>query len=83
MRTTTFKFFVQGDSYNELVEKADSAITKFLDSDSEFLDSEDDELDEEDFKSSKSSNYEMIVSKNDLNDEYEYSAEVITRIKDV
>jgi predicted RNase H-like HicB family nuclease len=77
MRSTTFKFVVHGDSYEELVQKADATIEKFLDEDL-------DEFEDEDgYKPQQTTNYEMIVSKNGIDDEFEYSAEVITRIKDV
>lgn len=80
MRTTTLKFVVQGDSYDELVEAADLAISKFLGSNNEDI-----EDDEEEYESSPphNINYELVVSEvQDLTSEYEYSAEVIARIKD-
>lgn len=81
MRTTTLKFTVQGDNYEELKHAADSAISKFLGGSSE--DIEDEEYLEEEI-SNHGINYELIVYKNsELTSEYEYSAEVIARIKDV
>jgi predicted RNase H-like HicB family nuclease len=77
MRSTTFKFVVHGDSYEELVQKADATIEKFLDEDLDEFE------DENGYKPQQTTNYEMIVSKNDIDDDFEYSAEVITRIKDV
>ena len=77
MRSTTFKFVVHGDSYEELVQRADATIEKFLDEDLDEFE------DEDSYKPQQTTNYEMIVSKNDIDDDFEYSAEVITRIKDV
>lgn len=80
MRTTTLKFVVCGDSYEELSQAADAAISKFL---GVYNDDEDDE-DFEPEPPSHSINYELIVSENsEITSEYEYTAEVIARIKDV
>lgn len=81
MRTTTLKFIVYGNSYDELTSAADIAISKFLESsDDEF------EFDDEEYEplSRHTINYELIVSE-DTNklSEYKYTSEVIARIKDV
>ena len=80
MRTTTLKFVVSGDSYDELTSAADTAIEKFLRS------AEDDYDFGEDYESEvrHTINYELVVSESDeMSSEYEYTAEVIARIKDV
>jgi hypothetical protein len=80
MRTTTLKFCVVGDSYEELTSAADVAISKFLRS-------EDDEYEfDEEYEEPlrHSINYELIVSENiNQSDNHQYTAEVIARIKDV
>jgi predicted RNase H-like HicB family nuclease len=80
MRTTTLKFVVSGDSYEELSQAADAAISKFLGAHG-------DEEDDEEFEPeppSHSINYELIVSEiTEITSEYQYTAEVIARIKDV
>jgi len=79
MRTTTLKFVVFGDSYEELSQAADAAISKFLGINS---DDDDDEFEPE--PPSHSINYELIVSEiTEITSEYQYTAEVIARIKDV
>ena len=79
--TTTVHFEVGGDSYAELKANAESAIYKFLsesDPDDEF------EEDEEEETSRPKINYELIVRKTkDVSSEFEYTAEVIARLKDV
>jgi hypothetical protein len=81
MRTTTLKFTVQGDNYEELKQAADLAISKFLGGTEDDL--EDEEYLEEEI-SNHGINYELIVYENsELTSEYQYSAEVIARIKDV
>lgn len=81
MRTTTLKFTVQGDNYEELKQAADLAISKFLGGTEDNL--EDEEYLEEEI-SNHGINYELIVYENsELTSEYQYSAEVIARIKDV
>ena len=80
MRTTSLKFVVHGDSYEELVAAADAAINKFLGSSSyeDYYDDEDEEPTEK-----HKVNYELVVSENpDISSEYQYTAEVIARIKD-
>lgn len=79
MRTATLKFTVQGDNYEELKRSADFAISKFLGG------SHEDEYENyEDEISNHGINYELIVYENtEITSEYEYSAEVIARIKDV
>jgi hypothetical protein len=80
MRTTTLKFVVFGDSYDELVQAADLAISKFLGSN---VEPDDDEEEEYETAPPHNINYELVVSETqDLTSEYEYSAEVIARIKD-
>jgi len=80
MRTTTLKFVVRGDSYEELSQAADAAISKFLGVDSG--DEDDEEFEPE--PPSHSINYELIVSESlEITSEYQYTAEVIARIKDV
>jgi hypothetical protein len=80
MRTTTLKFVVSGDSYEELSQAADAAISKFLGVDS---DDEDDEYFDPE-PPSHAINYELIVSESpEITSEYQYTAEVIARIKDV
>ena len=81
MRTATLKFTVQGDNYEELKHAADSAISKFLGGNTEDVEDEDDFEQE---ISNHGINYELIVYENlEITSEYEYSAEVIARIKDV
>lgn len=66
--TTTLKVTVFGDSYEEVVEKAEKEIRVFLEIDEEELD--------------KRVNYELQVERDDAFDaEFEYKAEVIARIK--
>ena len=80
MRTTTLKFVVSGDSYEELSQAADAAISKFLGAHSD--DEDDEEFEPE--PPSHSINYELIVSEiTEITSEYQYTAEVIARIKDV
>ena len=79
MRTTTLKFVVHGDSYEELTSAADTAIEKFLRSAEDEFDFGDDYEPE----TRHSINYELVVSESqDLSSDYEYTAEVIARIKD-
>ena len=81
MKTITLNLTVQGDNYEELREKAEVAISKFLGTEDE----EDDFFDEDSIPESfKNVNYELIVSQNeDMSSEYEYSAQVIAKVKDV
>jgi hypothetical protein len=79
LRTTTLKFVVHGDSYEELTSAADTAIEKFLRSAEDEFDFGDDYEPE----TRHSINYELVVSESqDLSSDYEYTAEVIARIKD-
>lgn len=79
MRTTTLKFVVQGDSYDELTSAADTAIEKFLRS----ADDEYEFGDEYEPGVRHSINYELVVSESeDISSDYQYKAEVIARIKD-
>ena len=78
MRTTTLKFVVFGDSYEELSQAADAAISKFLGINSD----DDDEFEPEPLN--HSINYELIVSEiTEITSEYQYTADVIAMIKDV
>ena len=80
MRTTTLKFVVYGDSYEELTSAADTAIEKFLRSAEDEFNFGDDYEPE----TRHNINYELVVSESqDLSSDYEYTAEVIARIKDV
>lgn len=81
MKTITLNLTVQGDNYEELREKAEVAISKFLGTEDE----EDDFFDEDSIPETfKNVNYELIVSQNeDMSSEYEYSAQVIAKVKDV
>lgn len=80
MRTTTLKFYVSGDSYDELTSSADVAIEKFLRS-------EEDEYefgDDYEPTTRHTINYELVVTESEnQSSEYQYKAEVIARIKDV
>jgi len=80
LRTTTLKFHVIGDSYDELVSAADTAIEKFLRSEEdeyEFGDDYEPEI-------RHNINYELVVSESEnMSSDYQYKAEVIARIKDV
>jgi hypothetical protein len=79
LRTTTLKFVVHGDSYEELTSAADTAIEKFLRSAEDEFDFGDDYEPE----TRHNINYELVVSESkDLSSDYEYTAEVIARIKD-
>lgn len=83
MRTASLKFVVHGDSYDELTLAADAAINRFLGSDN-YVDDFEDEDEEEQPTKRHSINYELVVSENpDLSSDYQYTAEVIARIKDV
>lgn len=83
--TTTLKFVVHGDSYEELKTKADIAISNFLgvdnDEDEEFY------LDEEDYEPERPKqkiDYELLVTESDdISSDHQYTAEVIARVKDV
>lgn len=81
MRTTTLKFCVVGDNYDELCQAADSSISKFLNANSEEEDMYEDVSTQ---PANHSINYELIVSNTtEITDTYEYTADVIARIKDV
>lgn len=83
MRTASLKFVVHGDSYDELTLAADAAISRFLGS-SNYVEDFEDEYDDEEPTNKHSINYELVVSENpDLSSDYQYTAEVIARIKDV
>lgn len=76
MRTTTLKFFVYGNSYDELTSAADTSIEKFLQS----ADDEYDFGDDYEPVTKHSINYELVVMEQQA--EFLYKAEVIARIKD-
>lgn len=82
--TTTLRFKVEGDSYQELLDAAEASIRKFVSSDEE--EDEEYELDEEPYESVSSIprvSYELVVEENcDMSSEHQYSAEVIARLKD-
>ena len=81
MKSITLNLSVQGDSYEELREKADIAIAKFLGTNDEPDDFADEEDTSENFQAV---NYELIVTqKEDITSDYEYSALVIAKVKDV
>jgi len=81
--TATLKFVVEGDSYQELKERADAAISKFLEISEEF-DFEDDEEEYEESPPAHKIDYELVVSESlDISSDHQYTAEVIARIKDV
>jgi predicted RNase H-like HicB family nuclease len=82
MRSITLNFTVQGDTYEELREKADISIARFLGvAEVEEDDFFDDEYVPEFFQNVN--NYELVVIRNDgLDNEFEYTAQVIGKIKD-
>lgn len=79
MKSTTFIFKVGGDSYEELIKKAENTISRFTNS-----------VDDEDFddeivgsKFDVKVNYELIVNKSEnISSENEYEAEVVAKIRD-
>lgn len=76
MRRTSFKFYVEGDTYEELVAKAEATLNRFLNpmSGEDF---------EEDFSSSTRVTYEMVVqSPEDISSDYEFYADVFAKIQD-
>jgi hypothetical protein len=76
LTSTTFKFEVSGDSYDELKIKADSLIANFL------RDEDEPDFEDEEYLTSYSVNYEMVVSENqDMSNDSNYTAEVTARIK--
>jgi hypothetical protein len=76
LTSTTFKFEVSGDSYDELKIKADSLIANFL------RDEDEPDFKDEEYLTSYSVNYEMVVSENqDMSNDSNYTAEVTARIK--
>lgn len=80
MRTTTLKFVVEGNNYDELSSAADTAIEEFLRSAEDDYDFGDDY----EVEVRHSINYELVVSPSeDSKSNYQYKAEVIARIKDV
>lgn len=80
-KTTTFTFSVVGDSYEDIVAKANNIIARFMSSPDE------DEFDDDNSFVSQGSgsrvNYEILVSvSEDISSEYEYEAQVIAKIRD-
>lgn len=89
MRRTSFKFYVEGDTYEELVAKAEATLNRFLNpmSGEDF---------EEDFSSSTRVTYEMVVQSQgrqemqlkfssdpeDISNDYEFYADVFAKIQD-
>jgi hypothetical protein len=79
VKSTTFIFKVGGDSYEELIKKAEITISRFTNS-----------VDDEDFddeivgsKFDVKVNYELIVNKSEnISSENEYEAEVVAKIRD-
>jgi hypothetical protein len=79
VKSTTFIFKVGGDSYEELIKKAENTISRFTNS-----------VDDEDFddeivgsKFDVKVNYELIVNKSEnISSENEYEAEVVAKIRD-
>ena len=68
MISSTLRVFVDGDSYDEIIEKAEKEISDFMEIDVEEI--------------SKKVNYELLISKTeDMSSDTEYQAEVIARIK--
>jgi hypothetical protein len=70
---------VGGDSYEELIQKAENTISRFTSS------VEEEEFDDEKFDArlSVKVNYEIIVTKTEnINNEHEYIAEVIAKFRD-
>lgn len=75
MRNTVFHFRVEGDSYEELVVKAEATLNRFLNPvvDEEF---------EEDFALGTRVNYDMTVaSREEISSEYEFYADVVAKIR--
>lgn len=77
MRTVNFTFSICGDSKDELVEKAEIEIAKFL---GMYVDEYD--LDFEEPLEPLKVNYEMIVEPEEDGKKYDYRAQVIVRFKD-
>lgn len=81
MKSTTLTFKVSGDSYEELIKAADASVNKFLTSshDEDF----EDENGSTDSLSSVRVSYELVVAANeDIASDYEYTAEVIAKMRD-
>jgi hypothetical protein len=80
MRSLTLNFHVQGDSYNDLQEKADTVIAKFLGLEED----EDDFFPDETSSMLQQVNYELVVTQNpEIASEFEYTAQVIAKVKNV
>lgn len=80
MRSLTLNFTVQGDSYDDLQQKADAVIAKFLGVEDE----EDDFFQDETSSMLQQVNYELVVTQNpNITSEFEYEAQVIAKVKNV
>lgn len=78
MINVNFTFNVNGDSYRELQEKADSVIVEFLNESEESPEA----LEFADFRSNFSIDYDMTITENrDMEVDSDYSAEVTARVK--
>lgn len=80
MRSLTLNFTVQGDNYDDLQQKADAVIAKFLGVEDE----EDDFFQDETSSMLQQVNYELVVTQNpNITSEFEYEAQVIAKVKNV
>jgi hypothetical protein len=80
MRALTLNFTVQGDNYEDLQERADAVIAKFLG----LEDDEDDFFPDETSSRLQQVNYELVVTQTqELTSEFEYTAQVIAKVKNV
>jgi hypothetical protein len=80
MRSLTLNFVVQGDNYDELQDRADAVIAKFLGVE----DDEDDFFPDETQSMLQQVNYELVVTQNiEIASEFEYTAQVIAKVKNV
>lgn len=87
-KSTTLKFVVEGDTYQELITKAETRLSNFIEADSEDDFDFDIDFDEDEYENSKPTNvkvdYELAVTEeSDISTEFQYSAQVTARIKDV
>jgi len=81
MKSTTFNFTVSGDNYEELIRAADSSIARFLSSahDEDF----EDENDSHDSENMVRISYELsVTASDDISSDYEYTAEVVAKLRD-
>lgn len=80
MRSITLNLTVQGDDYEELKNKAEHSIAKFLGTE----EGDEDFFDEEYVSDSFGKvNYELVVTQNNNSEEHMYSAQVIAKVRDV